>query len=206
MAEAGNWSSIQQYGLLCASKLLDLAGLVGTEREHLERVQRQEHTKLPNGVQIRDQKPMPPEALESCLVGLNPAEWYALINNRVFFWLDPDRLNRQRAACEPRSQIVLTIDTSELVAAYCHQVAVTPINTGNARRRPACRGASTFVPYTVWVESGWASEAATLGLPERKRSHVPVELTVTGGVPDAMRFVLNVCELETGQSFTLLDA
>jgi hypothetical protein len=108
LAEAANLPSIQRNGLLCASKLLDLAGLTGAERERLERTQRREHTKLPNGVQIRDQRPMPPAALESCLIGLTPAEWYALINSRVFFWLDPNRLNRQRAACEPRPQVVLS--------------------------------------------------------------------------------------------------
>jgi hypothetical protein len=67
-----------------------------------ERAQRLAHAELPTGVQIRDQRPMPSAALEACLVGLTLAEWYALINARVFFWFDPDRLNRQRAACEPR--------------------------------------------------------------------------------------------------------
>ena len=206
LAEAANWPSIQYSGLLSASKLLDLAGLAGADRERLERAQRLEHTKLPNGVQIRDQRPMPPTALESCLVGLTPAEWYALINSRVFFWLDPDRLNRQRAACEPRPQVVLVVDTAGLVAAHCERIAVAPINTGNVRRRPARRGIDTFVPYPVWVESGWASEAAALGLPERKRTQCPAELTVADSVPDVMRFVVSVCELAPGQLFTPSDA
>ncbi|MBW4614097.1 MAG: hypothetical protein KME21_12635 [Desmonostoc vinosum HA7617-LM4] len=205
LAEAANWPSIQHHGLFCASKLLDLAGLTGAERERLERRQRLEHTELPNGVQIRDQRPMLPAALESCLVDLTPAEWYALINTRVFFWLDPDRLNRQRAACEPRPQVVLVIDTAKLVSIYSQQIAVTPINTGNARRRPARRGTATFVPYPTWVESGWTSEAKALGTPERKRSHFPAELTVVEAVPDVMQFVISVCDLSPGQPFTPLD-
>lgn len=201
LAEAANWLSIQQNGLLCASKLLDLAGVTGADRDRLERQQRREHTELSSGVQIRDQKPMSPKALLSCLIGLSPAEWYTLINSRVFFWLDPDRLDRQRAACEPRSQVVLTIDTTKLVSAYGEQIALTPINTGNARRKPARRGIETFVPYSVWVESGWTSETASLGSPARSRSHAPVELTIADAVPDAMQFVIDVHKLAPSESF-----
>lgn len=201
LAEASNWRSIQHLGLLSASNLFDLAGVLGADRKQLEWRQRLEHFQLPNGVQIRDQRPMPPAGLEACLVGMTPAEWCGLINARVFFWLDPDRLNRQRAACEPRPQLVLTVDTAALVASYSGQLEVTPINTGNARRRPARRGAATFVPYATWMRSGWASEAAALGTPERSRSQHPAELTVVGSVPDVMRFVVNVSELAAGQSF-----
>lgn len=201
LAEASNWLSIQRHGLLSASHLLDLAGVLGAGREQLERAQRLEHTELPNGVQIRDQRPMPPAGLAVCLVGMTPADWYGLINARVFFWLDPDRLNRQRAACEPRPQLVLTVDTAGLVASYRRQLEVTPINTGNARRQPARRGAATFVPYTAWIESAWASETAALGTHERSRSLPPAELTVVGSAPDLMRFVVGVSELAAGQSF-----
>lgn len=202
MAEAANWPAIQRDGLHCASTLLDLAGLIGEERERLEKQQRLTHTELPNGVQLRDQRPMPPAALATCLIGIVPSEWYALINARVFFWLDPARLNRQRAACNPRPQVVLTVDASKLVAAYAEKIAVTPINSGNARRRPARRGAATFVPYAAWATSAWASEAASLGNPVRPPSHQPVELTVAGSIPDLMQFVVGVQHLAPGQLFT----
>jgi hypothetical protein len=202
LAEESNWPSIQRDGLLSTSKLLDAAGLAWADRARLERAQRLAHTELPTGVQIRDQRPMPPAALGACLVGLTPAEWYALINARVFFWFDPDRLNRQRAACEPRPQVVLAVDTAKLVDAYREEVAVTPINTGNARRKPARRGTATFVPYAAWVESGWESEALALGVSMRKRSHQPVEVTVAGSVPDVMRFVVGVYRLPYARQFT----
>ena len=202
MAEAANWPAIQQDGLHSASTLLNLAGILGEDRERLEKHQRLTHTELPNGVQLRDQRPMPPAALATCLIGLVPSEWYTLINARVFFWLDPARLNRQRAACEPRPQVVLTVDASKLVAAYAEKIAVTPINTGNARRRPARRGAATFVPYAAWVTSAWASEADSLDTPVRPSSHPPVELTVAGSIPDIMQFVVEVQQLAPGQLFT----
>jgi hypothetical protein len=202
MAEAANWPSIQQAGLHSASTLLDLAGIIAEDRERLEQQQRLKHTELLNGVQLRDQRPMPPAALATCLIGVVPSEWYALINAHVFFWLDPARLNRQRAACDPRPQVVLTVDASKLVAVYAEKIAVTPINTGNARRRPARRGAATFVPYAAWATSAWASEAASLGTPVRPSSHPPVELTVAGSIPDIMQFVVEVQPLAPGQLFT----
>jgi hypothetical protein len=201
MAEAANWPAIQRDGLHSASTLLDRAGIRGEDRERLEKRQRLTHTELPNGVQLRDQRPMPPAALTACLIGLVPSEWYALINARVFFWLDPARLNRQRTACASRQQVVLTVDARRLVAAYAERITVTPINSGNARRRPARRGTATFVPYAAWVASAWASEAASLGTLARPSSHPPVELTVAGAIPDIMQFVVEVQQLAPGQLF-----
>lgn len=201
LAEAQNWPFIKRDGLLSASRLLNRAGVPTELQARWARTQRREHTELPNGVQLRDQRPMPPRSLEDCLCGMTPAEWYAAINERVFFWLDPDRLNRQKSACEPRRQIVIVVDTSALVMKHYERVALTPINTGNARRKPARRGVGTFVPLALWVESGWGSEAAALGGPLRNRSHRPVELTVLNGVPDLMRFVIDVVPLRVGHPF-----
>ena len=86
------------------------------------------------------------------------------------------------------------------MASYRDHAAVSPINSGNARRRPA-RGAATFVPYAAWVDSGWASEAAALGIKERKRSHPPVEFTIASTIPDAMRYVLSAIRLAAGERF-----
>ncbi len=201
MAEVANWPAIRRHGLHSAIALLDLAGVTGEERERLERCQRLTSAVLPSGAQIRDQRPMPPEALARCLIGMSPSEWYALINAHVFFWLDPARLNRQRAACNSRPQVALTVDAEALAEAYAEHMALTPINTGNARRQPAKRGAATFVPYASWVASAWDSEAANLGTPIRPRSHPPAELTVTGSIPDVMRYVVAVQELAPGQPF-----
>jgi hypothetical protein len=201
MAEEANWASIRSLGLLPCNRLLDVAGVTGEERQRLEQEHRSEHTILPNGMHIRDQKPMPPSALRTCLIGLTPAEWYALINARVFFWIDPARLNRQRAACGQRPQVVLTLDARTLVEAYREFAYVTPINTGNARRRPARRGAGTFVSHASWLKSRWESESAALGTRERSRNHAPVELTIVGPVPDAMKHIVGVQESAIGQPF-----
>jgi hypothetical protein len=201
LAEAANWPSIQRHGLLSTSGLLDLAGIWGTERDRFERQHRPVHTELPNGVQIRDQKPMPPQALAQCVVGMSSEDWYRAVNAKVFFWLDPARVDRQRGACGRRPQIVLIVDTQRLLARYAMHISLSPINTGHARRKPVMRGQSTFVPYGVWLESAWSAEASGLNTRVRARSHRPVELTVHEAVPDIMDMVVHVCRLEPGEPF-----
>lgn len=199
LAEAANWPSIRRSGLLSTTALLDQAGVQGKERERIERSQRLEHLVLPNGVQVRDQKPLPARALAACLIGMPPPEWYGLINSQVFFWLDIDRLNRQRLACGSRPQVVLVIDVERLVARYDERIALSRINSGNARRRPARRGRCTFVPYREWVNLGWSSETKGLGLGSRERNHPPAELTVVGDATETMNCVIEVHHLRPGE-------
>ena len=203
LADAANWASIQRLGLLSASRLMDLAGLTVAERERMECAQRQASITLPTGAVLRDQVPMPPAALVRCLIGMTPAEWYALVNSKVFFWLDPDRLDRQRRAggASPRA-VVMTVDAARLLAAHGARAALSAINTGNARRKPALRGRQSFVPYAAWLDGRWASEAAALGTRPRAPSHPPAELTIGESVPDAMDFVLSLRHLDRDEPFS----
>jgi hypothetical protein len=203
LAEAINWPSIQRHGLLSASALMDLVPLSAAERKSFEREQRQDHIHLSNGVEIRDQKPMPAKALSRCLVGMQPSDWYALINSKVFFWFDVARMNRQRNACGGRSQIVLTIDLARLVDRYQADIALSPINSGNARRAPATRGAGTFVPFLEWQNTRWKTEAQALGTRERARNHPPVELTIPDAVPDISQFIVTTKLLKASEFFDL---
>jgi hypothetical protein len=204
MTDASNWPSIQQHGLLSTSRLLNLAGLDGDERYDLERRQRLRTLRRPNGALIRDQLPMSPAALSVCLAsGLAPEDWYLELNRRVFFWLDRGRLNRHRHACDSSPQIVLIVDAHHLLSGYLEQAALTPFNTGNARRRPARRGRETFVPFDKWKESGWSWEAAALRTPLRPSSHPPVELAITDAVKDVLDFVVEVRRLDPGEYLLL---
>ncbi|OJZ71998.1 hypothetical protein BRW65_18080 [Mycobacterium paraffinicum] len=96
---------------------------------------------------------------------------------------------------------MLTIDTPRVVKTYRKGVSLSPINTGNARRRPARRGAATFVPYAQWLDTGWTSEATALGTPARRRSHAPVELTIADPIPDIGRYIVDVTPLHPGEHF-----
>jgi hypothetical protein len=201
LAEAANWPSIGRHGVLSTQALLDLADVRGSERSRIERRQRQQSMTLPNGAIVRDQSPMPPAALARCLRGPTPSQWYVLLNSKVFFWVDPERLDRQRRACGG-PQVVLVIDADALLARYGDSASVTPINTGNARRHPALRGACTFVPYAAWSGAGWESETSALGTRPRSRSHPPAELAIEYAVPDVMDFVRDVRHLARHESFS----
>ncbi|SRR5579884_231502 len=145
LVEASNWSSVQRHGLLSACELLKLTGVPSAIRERISTTQRTRLMVLSDSVVIRDQRPIPPAALQKCLIGMTPAQWYALINQKVFFWCDPERFNRQYRACGERPQIALTLDTERLLSRHGGRVALTPFNTGNTRRKPAIRGRTTFV-------------------------------------------------------------
>ncbi len=190
LAEEENWPSIKRYGLLSAEKLM-----LRSNTSHLLNSYRMERTVLSDGTIIRDQKPIPPKALERCLIGMHPAEWYRLLNSKIFFWFDPDRVNRQKKACGANRQKVMIIGTEHLLSKYAEAASVTPFNTGNARRKPAPRSRDTFVPYTAWLKSAWKTEAEGLGKHSRPRSHKPVELTLNDSVPDIMDFVIDVKSL-----------
>ncbi|HEX4984799.1 MAG TPA: hypothetical protein VFV71_01880 [Burkholderiales bacterium] len=197
MLDAGNWPSVRKHGLLSAARLMQAAGeQAGTARRH-----RPDGRRLASGALIRNQKPMPPHALERCLRdGLTPEDWFELLNAKVFFWLDAERLNRQRRACGPSPQIVLVVNAARMLAAHRARAAVTPINTGNAMRAAAPRNLSTFVPYARWVEDGWRHESIA-GAAPRPSSHRPVELTIDDAVPDILDYVTGLIPLRAGESF-----
>ncbi len=203
LTNVANWPSIQRHGLLSAQALLELANVDKEEQLRINQQQRLRQLVLPNGTLINDQKPMPSTALERCLRGMTPSQWYTLLNSKVFFWFDIERLNRLRKVSEFLPQIVMIIDTQRLLARHGAQASLSPINTGNARRQPALRGPSTFVPYTTWLQTGWASEADALGTRPRPKSHQPVELTITWSVPDIMDFVIDIHRLEPMELLTL---
>ena len=192
LVDAANWASVQRRGLLSTRRLLAASGELDDEalRRHRTAGQR-----LSCGALIRDQRPMPPAALARCLGdGLQPGDWYALLNSKVFFWLDRARLNRQRQACGPAPQVVLVVDAARLLARHGDTASVTPINTGNAMRAAAPRNLTTFVPYARWRRDGWAHERIA-GVALRAAAHKPVELTIADAVPDILAFVTAVVPL-----------
>jgi hypothetical protein len=186
LAEQDNWSSIQRSGLLPASRLMDRAGVSGETRKAMEHGRREQRTVLPDGTVIRDNRPLPLVALDQCLVGMSPAEWFAMLNSKVFFWFDLSRLERQRWACRAHPQVVMVFETAALLAQHEALAAVTPINTGSAMRKAALRGMQTFVRLADWRSHQWTAEAEITGR-RRRNSHRPVELAIAEPVPEAMR-------------------
>jgi uncharacterized protein DUF7002 len=187
MAEGGAWPSIERHGLLSTAALLDLFGISGDARTAIESRHRPEsvvirHPTLGDAV-IRDQKPIQPGKLERCLDGCTPAEWYAFVNARVYFWLTRERVDELAGALAYRGteRTILTIATAPLLACYGPRVLLSPINSGSTLYQPVRRGISTFQPMAAYPYE------------ERKRLRGPrraiAELTVDYAIPDISRFV-----------------
>ena len=189
IADAENWQAIQRLGLHSTAALIARDRL-GAEAARPFASYRGENMRLPSGAVIRDQRPMPPSALKRCLdPGLSPQAWYDLVNSKVFFWLQAERLDRHLAACRARAQVVVAVDLRRMLARHGEAAFVTPFNVGNARRRPASRGRRTFVRLEAWLATRWESEAAQ-GRTARARTHPPAEVAIEGSVPDLMEFVV----------------
>jgi hypothetical protein len=181
LVDARNLASVQRHGLMSTERVLDLAGMTAADKAVFLREHRPAGVHLANGVAIRDQSPMPPSALAGALDGgMTPGDWYGLLNRFVFFWPSMDRLDRQRRACAAREQVTLTFDAETLFEHFRDRTFVTPINTGNARRRPARRGPDTLVSYDRWLTQGW---------PDRRASHPAAEFLIEDTVPVSSRFL-----------------
>lgn len=88
VAETANLRGIARDGLWPARNLARRA-LGAVEGERLSRTHRPRRLELPDGVVLRDQAPMPPQALARALdPPVAPADWYGIVNLGVYFWVD----------------------------------------------------------------------------------------------------------------------
>lgn len=190
MAALGAWPSIRRHGLLSTSTLLDLFEITGAARKTLERTHRPtstviRHPRLGTAT-VRDQIPMSDSGLERALRdGITPPDWYELLNERVFFWLNEERLERMLSAAAYRDQshTVLVLDTESLVSHNVERVRLSPLNSGCTKPFPHPRGRTTFLPIS---EYPFAERV------RRARANAVVELAVIEGVRDIERHVIEV--------------
>lgn len=189
MAEAGSWESIRRPGLLSTTALLDKFGVEGEERFAIESARRPEIARVEHsehGVAlVRDNKPLQKGALEKCLTGMTPRDWYEHLNRRVFFWVEWKRLLKLLGAkaYRDRPHLVLEVDTAALLERHADRVSLSPINSGATfALGPALRGPDTFRPIADHAD----------GKPI-------VELTVNYSVPDVAHFVLSVSQWQGAQ-------
>jgi hypothetical protein len=191
MAEAGSWGSIREYGLLSTSSLLDLYAITGVERTVIESSNRQSSITIRSAnlgpAVIRDQKPMSDSSLRRALGGsMETAEWYRLLNERVFFWLNRDRLLRLLGAAAYREQVhdVIEVDTRALIDAHRSSITLSPINSGCTKPFPHSRGPQTFKSFANYAYEDWVRK--------RGRREAVVELCVQGAVPKIERYTIRV--------------
>lgn len=191
MAERGSWPSIGEEGLLSTSALMDLYGYSGAARQKIERQHRP--TSVPinaeglPGAVIRDQAPMSDQGLLRALPArLKPADWYALLNSKAFFWLSLERLHKLTGAKTYRDKEhdILEIDTKSLIAAHRDRIWFCPINSGCTKPYPRPRDEKVFQRIGSYPYAHWR--------PRRRKQDRVVELAVDYSVPDIADHVKRV--------------
>ena len=189
MAEPDALPSILRHGLLSTSALLDLFEVETERRISLERCVRKKsesitHPKYGSAV-VRDQKPIVNEArLERCVKGATPEQWLRLLNSKVFFWVNQNRLEglRSARAYRNRQHLVLTLDTKKVIADYQTRITLCPMNSGNCLPYPHHRSPACFSRIGDFDYEGWRRR--------RGRREVVVECAVDGGVKDVGEYLL----------------
>ena len=178
--EPANLPSVRRHGLLSTERLLALANVPDDERQAILSTQRVDSLVLPGGVIVRDQSPIPPGALAKALPpGMTPSDWYRLLNRYVFLWASAERADSHRGAFRTRAALLLVFDAARLLAERGEEVFLSPINSGNARRKPSPRSERLFVPYLEWLETGWPLIQGQ----RRSRSFPPAEIVLRDHLP-----------------------
>jgi hypothetical protein len=191
MAETDSWPLILRHELLSTTALLDLLNCPADQRELIESRRRPEKVHLCDAevvsITIRDQKPMSDSALRRVLTSGTPEEWYQLLNRKVFFWPNRDRLETFLAAsayCDSE-QIVITVDTGQLLADYREKFCLSSINSGATLYNPPRRGPETFVRVADYPFEYWRRR-------RRSPSRAVAEIAVEGGVTNIDRYATEV--------------
>jgi hypothetical protein len=203
MAMRHSWPSIQQHGLLPTNVLLDLWEIGEDERRKLTTSRRPasvtvSHPKHGQAV-IRDQIPLHDSHLAKCLRdGLTPRDWHDRLNERVFFWLSEQRLEKLLCASAYKrdEHIVLKVETASLVAKHRDRIELCPMNSGCTMPYRHPRGADTFLPIDQYPYRQWQAK--------RSGREAVVELTVIGGVPDITEHVEEVSVRRCGETLDVL--
>ena len=196
VSDPRSWPSIERHGLLSTTALLRLFEAQEECRlaaESRRRASSMTFTHEEHGTAvIRDQIPMNDAKLEECLEdGMTPRDWYENLNRRVFFWPTEERLTGMLLAAEYRGRehVVITVDTEALLESHAGRVGLSPINSGNTRRRPEPRGRETFLALEEYpFEERWRKYF---------RRGAVAELTVDRAVPDVLDLAVSV-ELRRG--------
>lgn len=188
MAEEGTWPSIKTHGLLSTLAALDRHKVAGLERQALEENHRPSKVTLGTAgdlIVLRDQIPMPPKRLGEALVdGTTPAQWYKLINSKVFMWAEEHRLFTllNARAYRKLAHDVLTIDTRSLVRDYADKIMLCRMNSGNTFPMPHSRGLEDFMTIEAYpVKPRTGAPAKTV-----------VEVVTDYSIPNISDYVVEV--------------
>lgn len=189
VASATSWPSIERFGLLSTSALLELHGVSVPEQEVLLRRKRDVSTTLSTpgvGVAvIRDQKPLKfiHRKIES---GSSLSRFLEALNSRVYFAPTRDRLQRLLWAREYRGtpQVVITVDTGALIDRYENRIELCRFNSGACTQlNHPVRGHESWLPIPRYPYEEYR---------RRYKGTALVEVTVPRAVPDLLEIATRV--------------
>lgn len=149
----GAWLNIQKHGLWSTSYILDQLDIKGAQRALIETKRRASEISLEHShygrIIINDNMPLNEQILEKCLNdGLAPTDWFRILNARVFFWPNKEKLDRLLMAKfnRNRTREVIVVDTMSLIKKHAERIELSSINSGSTIRKAARRGLNTFIP------------------------------------------------------------
>jgi len=181
LANAANWQSIKEHGLLSSESLCKSLLRLSEDETYQIISSHRPTARRERGVTFRDQKPLNESKLLSCLrgSGLTPAQWYFILNQRVFFWTNRDRLNRFLSVYQGEPCKILKVDTAKLVERHGDRIELCHINSGATRMPDHYRSRASFRSISEFHYSS---------------KHVPAELTVLGQVRDIVELLINLVD------------
>jgi hypothetical protein len=191
MADETAWPSIERHGLLSTRAMVDLhAPEESIQSAILNERRTRSFTLHRDGVgpmTVRDQLPL--KFLSECLLeGVAPQDFLDALNERVFFWVSRERVQRllNARAYRDRPHIVIHMDTAAILEAHGAAAELAPYNTGSLHvpNLPK-RGPQTFVPLEQYPFDYWRHKRGRYG-------EAVVEFTVPGAIPNLARFVRRV--------------
>lgn len=201
MAERGAWESIRAHGLMSTTAVLDHLQIEGADRARFESQHRDQKMDVkaghPSNIVLRDQKPMPEGRLLKALTdGTTPRQWYELINDKVFFWVEQERLHRLLGARDYRNleHDVLTLDSTTFIPAYAEKIWLCHMNSGNTWPIPHRRNTEVFRRVNDYPVK-----------PSGKPTKTVVELVVEYAVPNIADYVVEVRRMKGADVLDVID-
>lgn len=193
----GNWNLIERFGLRSTTALLELFAVDPDIRQRINTESRRDAVVLEHPrygrLSLRDQRPLSLKKLAGKLRGgISAEQWLQLLNRKVFFWLSEHKFRDLTEARTYRGtrQLVITVDTAELVRRYDAQIELCPINSGTTNPFAHPRGRDSFMSIEAYPYEQRRKD--------RGVKDAIAELTVDYAVPDLMEFVIEAEEIGGG--------
>ncbi len=167
---ASNLPGIRANGLLSTEALADRftpedkAAALNGRRRCIQEIE---------GVTLRDQHAAVEAKMKSCLVGVTIPEWLTLLNGKIFFYVSREKVDLLAKAYDSYSNVLLEIDTAELLATHAEHASLCRINSGSFLYNPRPRGRASFIPLAAYTY--------------KNKRDTPAELTMDRPIPEILR-------------------